>query len=187
MRVRFSSLRCFFFAIRLRRFLMTEPTDLALSTSRDEGPEINSQLPPGRSPRRIRDPTRPRDSTGIEACGAAGAGAVGGLANDDGPARPARPGGQMRLAYERGQRAFARPGWQVKLHPARTGTTRTTGLANEAGFGPNRHHTDDRADVCGRAGGWVSLGRKGSGRPAALAIARIPSMQSGRGGRSPTR
>jgi hypothetical protein len=25
-RVRFSSLRCFFFAIRLRRFLMTEPT-----------------------------------------------------------------------------------------------------------------------------------------------------------------
>ena len=26
MRVRFSSLRCFFFAIRLRRFLMTEPT-----------------------------------------------------------------------------------------------------------------------------------------------------------------
>ena len=26
MRVRFSSLRCFFFAIRLRRFLITEPT-----------------------------------------------------------------------------------------------------------------------------------------------------------------
>ena len=26
MRVFFSSLRCFFFAIRLRRFLMTEPT-----------------------------------------------------------------------------------------------------------------------------------------------------------------
>ena len=26
MRVRFSSLRCFFFAIRFRRFLMTEPT-----------------------------------------------------------------------------------------------------------------------------------------------------------------
>lgn len=25
-RVRFSNLRCFFFAIRLRRFLMTEPT-----------------------------------------------------------------------------------------------------------------------------------------------------------------
>ena len=33
-RVRFSSLRCFFFAIRLRRFLMTEPTDVT-SRSRD--------------------------------------------------------------------------------------------------------------------------------------------------------
>jgi hypothetical protein len=28
--VRLSSLRCFFFAIRLRRFLMTEPTDVPL-------------------------------------------------------------------------------------------------------------------------------------------------------------
>ena len=32
--MRFSSLRCFFFAIRLRRFLMTEPTDVT-SRSRD--------------------------------------------------------------------------------------------------------------------------------------------------------
>jgi hypothetical protein len=32
--VRFSSLRCFFFAIRLRRFLMTEPTSVT-SRSRD--------------------------------------------------------------------------------------------------------------------------------------------------------
>ncbi len=31
MRVRFSSLRCFFFAMRLRRFLMTEPTVLPLT------------------------------------------------------------------------------------------------------------------------------------------------------------
>ena len=36
MRVRLSSLRCFFFAIRLRRFLITEPTmrDLSLPATR---------------------------------------------------------------------------------------------------------------------------------------------------------
>src|SRR4249919_210658 len=59
MRVRFSSLRCFFFAIRLRRFLMTEPTDLALSTSRDRrGLEILFVARPEIAGR-TRDPTRP--------------------------------------------------------------------------------------------------------------------------------
>ena len=67
--MRFSSLRCFFFAIRLRRFLMTEPT-FATSRSRDSRvvPDLitcrrlspdNSRMVPamtgGREPSGLRD------------------------------------------------------------------------------------------------------------------------------------
>jgi hypothetical protein len=41
MRVRLSSLRCFFFAIRFRRFLMTEPTMRDLSLAGDEWPTLD--------------------------------------------------------------------------------------------------------------------------------------------------
>ena len=45
MRVRFSNLRCFFLAMRLRRFLMTEPT-VRLSVT---APEAGYREMPGRS------------------------------------------------------------------------------------------------------------------------------------------
>lgn len=64
-RVRFSSLRCFFFAIRLRRFLMTEPT-FSLSGQLVMTARVRDRTPYANALSAIR-PNKPRNTPdGVE-------------------------------------------------------------------------------------------------------------------------